>query len=141
MLQIYSKVKYGSKTYVDDVDKFFEVAKKSIVKHSKYRDIIRSIDKAAYVSNDTIRTAYGITGIHNLSSGCKALLIATAYPTYKVNFEEAGDNVIELAVELSKKYNIQIVFNRTAAIKNGDTEIEFNGEKMPFNKAMCKVEN
>lgn len=104
------------KKFVDDVEVFFWAKWKEIIKHPEFSRIIKEIDNADVLSVGVIKTKHGTTIPLELSSGCKALLIAITYDNLYVSFLEAGGNVLKLAFELANKYNINIVTTKAIRV-------------------------
>lgn len=132
MLYITSNIDPNNKKYLDDVVSYFDFEFYRYVKPDKIvNKILEEIDGAHIISNDIVETKFGRTIITNLSTGCKALLIAAKKSGLIVNFTEAGNNVVELAVELSKDIDMHIYTrNRIAFHKNHNFIINHNGKEM-----------
>lgn len=90
---LYLSTKYADikNNLIYDVEAGFRIFKKSIINNPLYWEIVHDIDKVSEINGDYIKTPFGGTSSDNLSSGCKALLLAVATGTW-VNFLEAGDN-------------------------------------------------
>lgn len=107
MLYIYTKRPLDN-VFVEDVENYFYLKYKDIYKYSITLEIIKEIDKAEVVGSDVLRTRFGTTNLLNISSGSKALLIAITQTNKIVNFIEAGQNIFDKALELSKQYDMHI---------------------------------
>ena len=133
MITLYTKIPDSKKDKtIYDVERFFENTYRTIMKHPEYKYIISSIDKALPKDDSILISQFGEMNIINLSSGCKALLIAIVFNDLIVNFTEAGDNILDLALELSNKYNFNILITREMATKNVLTKVKYNGVIKPY---------
>lgn len=113
---------------INDVEVYFDRISYIILKDKKlFKSVISKIDNAEYIPDNIIETPFGRTVINDLSSGCKALLIALTFPEYITNFTEAGDNVLKLAVEYSKTREINI-FIQKPIIGDLRYKIKLNGQ-------------
>lgn len=118
--------------FVDDVDIYFNFDLANNLKSDKIIDrILEVIDGAHIIAGNVVETKFGVTTLSNLSTGCKALIIAYLNPRLTVNFILVGDNVIELAVEISKDNDLNI-YTRNSVVfgKNLDTVINLDGKEM-----------
>lgn len=118
--------------FVDDVDIYFNFDLANNLKSDKIIDrILEVIDGAHIINGNVVETKFGVTTLSNLSTGCKALIIALLNPGLTVNFTEVGDNVVELAVELSKNRDLH-VYTRNSVVfgKNLDTVVNLDGKEM-----------
>jgi hypothetical protein len=122
MLNIYtseSKIK-GGKEYIKYNDSFFllNTITEGITEDDK--NFIRRIDKAEIIEymgkdTDTIRTPYGVTGIENLSTGCKTALNILHHREKVFECAECGPNVQRM---------LSVYFYR----KEIDVDIVYKGE-------------
>lgn len=133
MLYVYTKLnEVDDKNYVNDVEAFFNF---DLAYHLKpdpiVNKILQEIDGAHIISDDIVETKFGRTLVMNLSTGCKALLVAVKNPGLIVNFIEAGNNVNKLALELSDKLDIKI-YTKNALIfsKHLDRIVNFDGKEI-----------
>lgn len=120
---------------VDDVEAYFEIVKRQIIKHPLFDKIIKELDNAdrdTEKSQEDIMGKFGQTTIDNLSSGCKALLISVLEPNTYVNFLEAGRNVIDYAIKLCKDENIDlhIIYQRRFGASNFNAVVSIDGKCM-----------
>lgn len=133
MLYIYSSLKsIDRKKFVNDVEIFFNFDLAYNLKTDKaINKILKTIDGAHIINGNVVETKFGVTTLSNLSTGCKALIIAWLNPSLTVNFIEVGDNVVELAVELSKSRDLH-VYTRNSVVfgKNLDTVVNLDGKEM-----------
>ena len=133
MLYIYSSLKsIDRKKFVNDVEIFFNFDLAYNLKTDEaINKILKTIDGAHIINGNVVETKFGVTTLSNLSTGCKALIIAWLNPSLIVNFTEVGDNVVELAVELSKNRDLH-VYTRNSVVfgKNLDTVVNLDGKEM-----------
>lgn len=133
MLYIYSSLKsIDRKKFVNDVEIFFNFDLAYNLKTDEaINKILKTIDSAHLINGNVVETKFGVTTLSNLSTGCKALIIALLNPSLIVNFTEVGDNVVELAVELSKNRDLH-VYTRNSVVfgKNLDTVVNLDGKEM-----------
>lgn len=133
MLYIYSSLKsIDRKKFVNDVEIFFNFDLAYNLKTDEaINKILKTIDGAHIINGNVVETKFGVTTLSNLSTGCKALIIALLNPGLTVNFTEVGDNVVELAVELSKNRDLH-VYTRNSVVfgKNLDTVVNLDGKEM-----------
>ena len=133
MLYIYSSLKsIDRKKFVNDVEIFFNFDLAYNLKPDEaINKILKTIDCAHIIDGNVVETKFGVTTLSNLSTGCKALIIALLNPGLTVNFTEVGDNVVELAVELSKNRDLH-VYTRNSVVfgKNLDTVVNLHGKEM-----------
>lgn len=133
MLYIYSSLKsIDRKKFVNDVEIFFNFDLAYNLKTDEaINKILKTIDGAHIINGNVVETKFGVTTLSNLSTGCKALIIALLNQGLTVNFTEVGDNVVELAVELSKNRDLH-VYTRNSVVfgKNLDTVVNLDGKEM-----------
>lgn len=133
MLYIYSSLKsIDRKKFVNDVEIFFNFDLAYNLKTDEaINKILKTIDGAHIIAGNVVETKFGVTTLSNLSTGCKALIIALLNPGLTVNFTEVGDNVVELAFELSKNRDLH-VYTRNSVVfgKNLDTVVNLDGKEM-----------
>jgi hypothetical protein len=93
---------------VNDVEKAFfpYVRSESPLKGEVYDKIMRDIDKVSNRNNKIITNMIG-----ELSTGCKACLIAIDNPEYAVSNVEMGGNVIGELFKLSPEYDSSVVLD------------------------------
>lgn len=133
-----NQCKIDKTQFINDVEAAFPIYKHKIQSNGLYGNIIRSIDKVEYFKGDYIETPFGGTSCDKLSSGCKALLLAVTLPNIWINFLEAGDNVLKLALDISNTIDIHIVYDqKIVSAKHRDMDIKLNGrviklKSMPF---------
>ena len=133
MLYIYSSLKsIDRKKFVNDVEIFFNFDLAYNLKTDEaINKILKTIDGANIINGNVVETKFGVTTLSNLSTGCKALIIAWLNQSLTVNFTEVGDNVVELAVELSKDRVLHL-YTRNSVVfgKNLDTVVNLDGKEM-----------
>ena len=127
MLNIYTKIPDKLKDkYVVDADGLFDGYWRWTIKHPEFERVINKIEEAKFVSKDLIEGKFGFSRITDISSGTKALLLALYFDEYLINFNEVGNNVFNLALELSKIYNMNILLNRTRSANDMNTNIKLD---------------
>lgn len=113
----FTQLKYNNELFEDDVSLF----------------IMKYIDSVSFKKGDYIETPFGSTSMDNLSSGCKALLLAYYYRNKKdvlVNILECGENAIELLFELAKTMDISVYTTHTLTIYDDNAECIIDGKKV-----------
>lgn len=139
MLYVLSeKSKIDKDNFIFDVDIYFDRTFNdfgTLEPDPIVNKILKEIDGAKIIEKGIVETKFGVARIPNLSSGCKALLIAAKNPDIIVNFTEAGKNVLRLAVELSQDIDIHI-FTQNKIVFGGfnDVIVNVNGEEMTVNE-------
>lgn len=109
MINVYTSRKLlGSKAIIDEVDDFFN-ARVSSKQFEEYDEtVMREIDNAKVIDYETgeIKTAFGLTNINNLSSGCKTVLVylymkrhPDKYKDCVINVTGCGYNALESLFE------------------------------------------
>lgn len=93
------------KKVITSNDTFFSLNKPSKVDEN-IKKIIKIIDNADYIDNDTIRTPYGVTGLSSLSSGCKTIINMYRHPELVFNGIECGYNALGFIIKHLKNGNI-----------------------------------
>lgn len=94
-----------------------------------YEDVLKRIDSAQLVGEDTVKTPFGVTSLNNISSGSKCLLLALSNDKVYVNFDEAGSNVLALANKIAVHRNINIYMSNRRPIPGENNAITVNGKK------------
>lgn len=96
------------------------------------KEVMDKIDHAKLLDYGIIETPFGRTLFEKLSSGCQALLLAIKEKDNDVwvSFASAGDNVIELAFDLSKRFNLDLyIYLSGGSIAKGlHHDFEINGK-------------
>ena len=109
MLTLYTE--YDKCNVITDVEAWFYTIQNRNIDFSKkvYRYIMKTIDNAKYIGDMMVETPYGKTLVTNLSSGCKATLLAVHYAgtDTAVSLDECGSNAIDLIFKLSEKVDIK----------------------------------
>jgi hypothetical protein len=78
---------------------------------------------------DAVTNKFGTYSIKNVSTGCKAGLLAINYPDYAVSNIEMGDNVLEALFDAAKDIDINIVLdNHMPVAVDDDVEATFDGK-------------
>lgn len=126
----YNKIDKASTIF--DVDGWFDVNFHSLPETKENKRLIKEIDHAELISADTVRTPFGVTSLSNLSSGCKAALLA-ANTNYIVSFDEAGDNAFEAILKTAKAQDIKIATSLCVSVNSKDTVV-VDGVKMSMMK-------
>lgn len=119
----------NNKEYVRDVVAYFDNEYESIICNEYFEYVIKNIDKSERIAQDVIRTPFGVTTVENISTGSKALLVALSEPGLVVNFLETGDNVLNLALDMSDHYDMTIYLDKPVVVKKCDIEIEINNKR------------
>lgn len=133
MLYVKTKLsKEDEKRFIDDVEVYFRYfLMDDIEPNDLVNKILLEIDGATNLKGRYIDSRFGGTCTENLSSGCKALLIAVYNQDKIVNFTEAGINVVKLAVELSQTMDLHIYTqNIITFAKHRDVIINLDGKEM-----------
>lgn len=105
MINVYTSRKLlGSRAIIDEVDDFFN-ARVSSKQFEEFNEaVMQKIDNAKVIDYETgeIKTAFGLTNINNLSSGCKTVLVylymkrhPDKYKDYVINVTGCGYNALE----------------------------------------------
>lgn len=127
VLYIYTNFENIQKdNYIHDIELFFEETWQRVCNHKEAKYVMKKIDSAVLISDMTIKTKFGITNLLNLSTGCKTLLIALTYNNSVTNFD-AGPNVFDLALTLSRKYDLHIYLPRVIVSSQFNTVINVDG--------------
>lgn len=125
--------------YIHDVELAFnsEIEEEAVIDDTLIRSIMQEIDGASVLENKKIVTKIGKAHIKDLSSGCKALILAIKFPNKIVNFTEAGNNVVRLAVELSQQLDISI-YTQNFIMFSGldDIKVDIDGDIMTVDEWM-----
>ena len=88
--------------------------------------VLKEIDGASIISGTSVETKFGITDMTNLSSGCKALLVAMHEPDMIVNFIMAGRNAVRLALGISQFIDMRIYTPNSVSLYREDLQIDVN---------------
>ena len=126
MLHVY--VKQIPKNMICDVDGAFMLFKKRNMKDPVALKLVKAIDGAIYHSDNNVETPFGLANINQLSSGCKAALLAI-WTDAVVNFTEAGDNVYKALLKYAKDRDMYVWTNNDVVI-NSDELVCVDGKKM-----------
>lgn len=117
------------KKYINDVEVAFNKSVQLGIKDIPlYRDVLKEIDGAQLIGEDTVKTPFGVTSLNNISSGSKCLLLALSNDKVYVNFEEAGSNVLALANKIAVNRNINIYMSNRRPIPGENNAITVNGK-------------
>ena len=108
MLTLYDDKTIGNKEYIKDIEASFAFYKDAIVKLPQLKEVCSTIDNISYIKGAYIETPFGATSIDDLSTGCKALLLAILLSAEDiiVSFVESGENVLSFALRKGYKINI-----------------------------------
>lgn len=120
------------KDTIFDVDVAFQIYERRDMKHPVAVNLMKAIDGAKYVSDDCIKTPFGVATVQKLSSGCKAALLAL-WTKEVVNFTEAGDNVYRAVLKYAKDVDIKVFTNNMVSLSSDDI-VCVNGKKMTARK-------
>ena len=131
MLYIYSKGYINSlnKEFVVDVEKRFSYIYSDILKMKNFNKIIKEIDDAEYLGDGTLKGKFGICGLNDISTGCKAVLLSCYYGESKiVNFVECGDNAFNCAQNLDVECHVYL--DRPFSFSGLTDFVYYDGEKV-----------
>ena len=130
MLYLCSKPK--SKKVIYDVETRFKNLTGYIPFGSDiYRQAIKTIDHAILTDDLLIETPFGSGLISDLSSGCKAVLLALYYinTNYLVSIEECGETPIKALCEIAKEKDIYVYFASQVVVTSNSVECIVDGVK------------
>lgn len=141
MLSIYTSKdiasKYSKKDIVPDTDKRFLLRLTDANKDTLYNDIIstkilKSIEgMTARKENGYITAKFGDVQLRDISTGGKALLLATKFRNeFIVTIDELGYNCIYLLFEICKKLDIEVISTRILYHMKDDFVAMVNGKKL-----------
>ena len=129
MLYIKTRLKnIQSNKFIDDPEAYYVLYKPSILKHPLLSSILLAVDKSTLIDGEVIETKFGITNLDIISTGAKALLISLCTDSY-VDFTEAGLNVLAVALEISKEYDIYF-YTENHLISNSDIPVILDGKEI-----------
>lgn len=96
-----------------------------------YRQAIKTIDHAILTDDLLIETPFGSGLISDLSSGCKAVLLALYYTNtdYIVSIEECGATPIKVLCDLAKEKDIYVYFASQVVVASNSVECVVDGVK------------
>lgn len=119
---------------VKDIESRFDVLVNSGVKFKEdiYTFIMEEIDNVTFRNDDIIETPFGRTLITNLSSGCKAVILAMYYNDKDIYIciDECGNNALKVLFELSKKWDVKTYINREIALEDDTITCKINNEQL-----------
>lgn len=130
MLYIKNKNELSGLNIIGDVELRF----KNLVNSGEYFDspiyssIMAKIDSVTDKKDQVIRTKMGLTTIHQLSTGCKSVILAL-YNLGKdeyVCIDECGENALNVLAKLAKQYDIKVYTNFNLPFNGNDLSINFN---------------
>lgn len=141
MLSIYTSkdiaIKHSKKDIVPDTDKRFLLRLTDVNKDTLYNDIIstkilKSIEgMKARKENGYITAKFGDVQLRDISTGGKALLLATKFRNeFIVTIDELGYNCIYLLFEICKKLDIEVISTRILYHMKDDFVAIVNGKKL-----------
>lgn len=131
MINVYTNKKVKDLTYIHDVEAHFNVFWKEIITSKFAKRVMKNIDNVSEFYDDHVLTPFGIARYTELSTGCKALLIAIYRQDCLVNFLETGENVLEELILLNKKdasLKINIYTPKSLLTSHFDEELYLNGK-------------
>lgn len=101
--------------------------------------IIKQIDKVIERHGRGIVTLFGETTIQEVSTGCKAALMAATHSNYCISNIEIGQNVIPVLLSLSDSIDSHILaLNNIEALS--DKIVALDGEQMQLSEAITKID-
>lgn len=128
MLVIYSKdaIKSSGKEFIWDVEGFFPLVEKELLKMKELKEITKAIDGAVYIENHVFKGKFGICTFKDLSTGCKAVLLSAYFKDSKIiNYSECGNNAYDVAQNLN--INCHVYANRNFILKDVFSKFYYNG--------------
>lgn len=132
MIILYDKRNIGSLLsstyYIHDVEKVFSLKSVSTPALQKdgAKEILKVIDGVTVKKGSYVKTKFGECSINDLSTGCKALLLANYFGENNiVNFSECGDNVIDYASTMKRRIKAYIPQILTL---NNNRVVEYNNK-------------
>lgn len=145
MLHVYRTTdSIANERYLFEVDTFFEelveAGMHDFLHEKLYRNIIYQVDGARLNPDSSVSGKFGLTNLFNISSGCKAILLAVYYSNDSdtwVNFNSAGENVLRLMYNLAKHIEIRIKYDGVVTASN-DSLVEFRGVTMTASKCLAE---
>ena len=128
MLHIATSIyKIDNDKYIENIEAVFEINKDTVAKHPELSGVLYTIDQSTYLGDELVKTKFGLTTLSNISSGCKTLLLALIFPDYWIDFLDAGINVLDYAIQISKNNEMRIVTHGDLLDSIEDTEVELDG--------------
>lgn len=131
----YDKLK-SNKSVVWDVEKEFGKIR-DLKETEDVMNIISYVDSAVYLGNGKIRTMFGgELFISELSTGCKAVLLAALMPDKIISFLEAGDNARDAAFKFVKNGNIIVNYTASSVdyCDSSDSNIDVKYRDLVFSR-------
>lgn len=140
MLSIYTSkdiaIEHSKKDIVPDIDKRFLLRLTDANKDTLYNDIIstkilETIEgMTARKENGYITAKFGDVQLRDISTGGKALLLATKFNNeFIVTIDEMGYNCIYLLFEICKNLDIEVISTRILYHMKDDFVAMVNGKK------------
>ena len=126
MLYVY--IENRPEKMITDVDGVFKIFANRDMKDPVALKLMEAIDGAVYASGDCIRTPFGTTSLNNLSSGCKAALLAI-WSGVAVNLTLAGDNDYEALLKYAKDRDMHVWTHNRLMVDSGEI-VCVDGKKM-----------
>lgn len=102
-------------------------------------DVISQIDNATFIVSDIIKTPFGETRLYDVSTGCKAVIIAMLYPDFCVSYMEVGHNVFDYTVNLSNHRDMYIFTPIVLFAKDMNSRIYMDNTKVTVKDYMLKM--
>lgn len=131
MINIYTTKQVNGLTYINDVEAYFFVNWKEVINSKYAKNVIKKIDGVTKFYDNLVETPFGIAKYTELSTGCKALLIALYNNEFLVNFLETGENVVEELILLNKQnkdIDVNIFTPKTLIVSNLKEKVYLNGK-------------
>ena len=132
MLYIYTSK--DNKNTVFDADLVFYLNLPDIVKRYESNErvlrVLREIDGMTETMGDYIIAKYGSVSLGDLSTGCKACMLAVLYnDRYVVSADEMGYNCIKVLAEISKEMDIKLYTSYAYSDFPDEVVVNVNGKE------------
>lgn len=102
-------------------------------------EILRNVEGVDYRSGNIVRNSISETHIQNISTGCKAVLIAVSHPDTCITNLEMGDNaVIELYRHKDREIHI-MCYNLLPYSSDCSGQVMLNNQKCDFEEAIEEI--
>ena len=115
---------------ITHIDKEFDwyYKTKGLTDSSIVKKALSNIDGATLLSKNSVETGFGKTVVTDLSTGCKALILAINFPNKVIDFSDVGSNVLDEAIEIGGQHDMQIYLPYTMEVAPTKCNVNFNGK-------------
>lgn len=131
MLKLFTDEHLVTMKYIHDVEAVFNLNEPLLNELYFDEDSVHALKKIEGMTDRNgkyVTTKYGTILLSEISTGCKAVLLAINNANYLVDSDEMGYNALTVLEEIARTKDVSILVHRVLGILPQDAIYEINGD-------------